>query len=184
MCGFFLFIAFIFRSNFQPRGGRIFLVMRYAWPFLTNLVTYQFFPWAVLFISMFKQDSSEWKKTLLMQCLLPLAETLFSHRQKTGPVVRERHSIVWAANITVTSFWVRWRRKSPTSRWVAQPFVWRVTISWRTCVVDKQIQSNSINRLFGRRSKKTSKLRTTGLCEGNPPVTSEQDKEFTTPCLW
>ena len=27
------------------------------------------------------------------------------------------------------------------------------------------------NRLFRRRSKKTSKLRVTGLCEGNPPVT-------------
>ena len=27
------------------------------------------------------------------------------------------------------------------------------------------------NRLFGRRTKKTSKPRVTGLCEGNPPVT-------------
>ena len=29
------------------------------------------------------------------------------------------------------------------------------------------------NRLFWRRSKKTSKLRVTGLCEGNSPVTGE-----------
>ena len=29
------------------------------------------------------------------------------------------------------------------------------------------------NRLFRRRSKKTSKLRITGLCEGNSPVTGE-----------
>ena len=29
------------------------------------------------------------------------------------------------------------------------------------------------NRLFRRRSKKTSKLRVTGLCVGNPPVTGE-----------
>ena len=29
-----------------------------------------------------------------------------------------------------------------------------------------------LNRWFRRRSKKTSKLRVTGLCEGNPPVTS------------
>ena len=28
-----------------------------------------------------------------------------------------------------------------------------------------------LNRLFRRRSKKISKLRVTGLCEGNPPVT-------------
>ena len=30
-----------------------------------------------------------------------------------------------------------------------------------------------LNRLFKRRSKKTSKLRLTGLCEGNLPVTNE-----------
>ena len=30
-----------------------------------------------------------------------------------------------------------------------------------------------INRLFKRRSKKTSKLRVTGLCAGNSPVTGE-----------
>ena len=29
-----------------------------------------------------------------------------------------------------------------------------------------------LNRLFRRRSKKTSKLHVTGLCDGNPPVTS------------
>ena len=31
----------------------------------------------------------------------------------------------------------------------------------------------TLNRLFGRISKKTSKLRVTGLCAGNPPVTGE-----------
>ena len=31
----------------------------------------------------------------------------------------------------------------------------------------------SLNRLFRRRSKKTSKLRVTGLCEGNSPVNGE-----------
>ena len=30
-----------------------------------------------------------------------------------------------------------------------------------------------LNRLFGRRSKKTSKLRVPGLCVGNSPVTGE-----------
>ena len=33
-----------------------------------------------------------------------------------------------------------------------------------------------LNRLFGRRPKKTSKLRVTGLCEGNPPVTGHLRK--------
>ena len=31
----------------------------------------------------------------------------------------------------------------------------------------------SLNRLFRRRSKKTSKLRVTGLCAGDSPVTGE-----------
>ena len=30
-----------------------------------------------------------------------------------------------------------------------------------------------LNRLYRRRSEKTSKLRVTGLCEGNSPVTGE-----------
>ena len=30
-----------------------------------------------------------------------------------------------------------------------------------------------LNRLFGRRSKKTSKFHVTGLCEGNSPLTGE-----------
>ena len=30
-----------------------------------------------------------------------------------------------------------------------------------------------LNRLFRRKSKKTSKLRVTGLCEGNSPVTGK-----------
>ena len=37
-----------------------------------------------------------------------------------------------------------------------------------------QITSSCLfNRVFRRRSKKTSKLRVTGLCEGNSPVTGE-----------
>ena len=47
-------------------------------------------------------------------------------------------------HITVTSWW-RWRFKSPVIRLF-------------------------LKRLFRRRTKKTSKLRVTGLCEGNPPV--------------
>ena len=48
---------------------------------------------------------------------------------------------------TVTSQLARWRLKSPVSRLFTQPF------------------------FFRRRSKKTSKLHVTGLCEGNSPVT-------------
>ena len=48
--------------------------------------------------------------------------------------------------ITATPYWKRWRLKSRASRLFAQPFV------------QAQI-------------KERSKLRVTGLCEGNPPVT-------------
>ena len=50
--------------------------------------------------------------------------------------------------ITMTSWWARWPLKSPASRLFT-------------------------NRLFGRRSEKTLKLRVTGLCAGNSPVTGE-----------
>ena len=40
-------------------------------------------------------------------------------------------------------------------------------------VLDHQPHDCLLNRLFGRRSKKTSKLRVTGLCAGNSPGTGE-----------
>ena len=43
----------------------------------------------------------------------------------------------------------------------------------REFVSNHQLHECLLNRLFRRRSKKTSKLRVTGLCEGNSPVTSE-----------
>ena len=51
------------------------------------------------------------------------------------------------------------------------------TLRWRhngrDSVSNQQPHDCLVNRLFGRRSKKTSKLRVTGLCEGNSPVTGE-----------
>ena len=51
------------------------------------------------------------------------------------------------------------------------------TLQWRHngCdgVSDHQLHDCLLNRLFRRRSKKTSKLRVTGLCAGNSPGTGE-----------
>ena len=51
------------------------------------------------------------------------------------------------------------------------------TLQWRhdgrDVVSNHQPDDCSLNPLFKRRSKKTSKLRVTGLCEGNLPVTGE-----------
>ena len=51
------------------------------------------------------------------------------------------------------------------------PSQWRH--NGRDSVSNHQPHDCLLNRLFRRRSKKTSKLRVTGLCEGNPPVTGE-----------
>ena len=51
------------------------------------------------------------------------------------------------------------------------------TLQWRhngrDDVSNHQSHNCLLNRLFRRRAKKTSKLRVTGLCAGNSPVTSE-----------
>ena len=51
------------------------------------------------------------------------------------------------------------------------------TLQWRhnkrDCVSNHHRLDCLINRLFRQRSKKTPKLRVTGLCEGNSPVTGE-----------
>ena len=52
-----------------------------------------------------------------------------------------------------------------------------MSLQWRhnefDGVLNHQRLDCLLNRLFRRRSKKTSKLRVTGLCEGNSPVTGE-----------
>ena len=54
---------------------------------------------------------------------------------------------------------------------------WQITLQWRhnghDSVSNHQPHDCLLNRLFRRRSKKTSKLRVTGLCAGNSPGTGE-----------
>ena len=58
-----------------------------------------------------------------------------------------------------------------TGQWV------KLALQWRHNEYDGVSNYKShdclLNRLFRRRSKKTSKLRATGICEGNSPVTGE-----------
>ena len=58
-----------------------------------------------------------------------------------------------------------------------RPGVYAWTLLWRhngpTGVSNHQPRDCLLNRLFRYRTKKTSKLRLTGLCEGNSPVTGE-----------
>ena len=54
---------------------------------------------------------------------------------------------------------------------------WFISLQWRhngyDCVSNHQPCNCLFNWFFRHRSKKTSKLRATGLCEGNSPVTGE-----------
>ena len=58
-------------------------------------------------------------------------------------------------------------------RWKATEKVHYTDHNERDGVSDHQSHECLLKRLFRRRSKKTSKLRVTGLCEGNSPVTGE-----------
>ena len=55
----------------------------------------------------------------------------------------------------------------------ACPITWQWRHNERDEVSNHHPHDCLLNRLFKRRSKKTSKLRVTGLCEGNSPVTGE-----------
>ena len=54
---------------------------------------------------------------------------------------------------------------------ISNPLQWHH--NERDCVSDHQPHDCLLNRLFRRKSKKTSKLRVTGLCDGNSPVTQK-----------
>ena len=66
----------------------------------------------------------------------------------------------------------------PISRWTYEIITINVVTlqrynNERDGVANHQPHDCILNHLFGHRSKKTSKFRVTGLCEGNSPVTDE-----------
>ena len=71
---------------------------------------------------------------------------------------------------------VKWSLCGQASRQPA-PAVGMNSLQWRhndhDCVSNHQPRGCLLNRFFRRRSKKTSKLRVTGLCVGNSPGTGE-----------
>ena len=81
--------------------------------------------------------------------------------------------------ILLTTFrWKRWNIKKHclTSRWhptVRHSYTLRWRHNSRDGVSNHQPHNCLLKRWFRCRSQKTSKLRVTGLCEGNSPVTGE-----------
>ena len=70
----------------------------------------------------------------------------------------------------------RWSQLAPDFR-VENTLQWRH--NGRDGVLNYQPRDCLLNRLFRRRSKKTSKLRVTGLCAGNSPMTGEFPAQMT-----
>ena len=88
-----------------------------------------------------------------------------------------------ATNVNVLVTRSRWDTM-PTSVWVTTLMEAYFTASWwrhNGCdsVSNHQPYHCLLNRLFRRRSKKTSKLRVTGLCVGNSPGTGEFPAQMT-----
>ena len=82
------------------------------------------------------------------------------------------------SNMTVRRSFLKWHRQkgigfcfSLDCMCKARPLRWRH--NEHDCVSNHQHHHCLLNRLFGCRSKETSKLRVTGLCVGNSPGTGE-----------
>ena len=91
---------------------------------------------------------------------LRLSRAIFTPSNQKGPVGGHVSYLHWQSycNVTLNSF------QEHHSDVIMVPMASQITIL--TIVY-------SLSRLFRRRSKKTSKLRVTGLCAGNSPVTGE-----------
>ena len=73
---------------------------------------------------------------------------------------------VFCISLNVFNQQISWRFLS-----VGLPLLWRH--NGHDCIPNHQPHHCLLSYLFGRRSKKTSKLRVTGLCVGNSPGTGE-----------
>ena len=107
--------------------------------------------------------------------IYPLGYPLLSNNHKNDKI--KTIDIIWFQSVVLYFHFSVIRFK----------FYWQVTINYqwyiplalqwrhngRDGVLNHQRLDRLLSRLFRRRSKETSKLRVTGLCEGNSPVTGE-----------
>ena len=106
-----------------------------------------------------KKSSAHWPFAL--QHLSPLDSP------QKGPLMRKAfpcHDVI-ITNYSMARLFMTWWHREP------RPLHWRQ--NGRDSVSNHQPHDCLLNRLFRRRSKKTSKLRVTGLCAGNSPGTGE-----------
>ena len=95
-------------------------------------------------------------------------------------IIKSKNNKVWSKSSSFPRWsWSRYTsfKSDATSSIRSLPAGARITVQWRhnerDGVSNHQPHDCLFNRLFRQRSKKTSKLRVTGLCAGNSPVTGE-----------
>ena len=89
------------------------------------------------------------------------------------------HVWIYHIHLRIIVFAVQWNRKQKAQRNHLHVLLGALFVSilqWRhnerDGVSNRRRLDYLLNRLFRRRSEKTSKIRVTGLCKGNPPVTA------------
>ena len=101
---------------------------------------------------------------------------LGQHRFRLWRVDWWHQAITWT-NVDLSSKELLWYSQDNNSRGALKLLIREITLRWRhndhAGVSNHQPHGCLLNRLFRRKSKKTSKLRVTGLCAGNSPVTGE-----------
>ena len=89
---------------------------------------------------------------------------------------------------TIIYFRNYWGRRWLPAKWQRGLCVLQWRHNGRYGVSNRQHHNDLLNRLFRRRSKKTSKLDATGLCGGNSPVTGEFPAQMASNaenvCIW
>ena len=91
-----------------------------------------------------------------LAALLPEGLSNFEFVRRLDLLIPRLHRILnWVPGYYCNDWSLQWRRNE------------------RDGLSNHQPHDCLLNRLFRRRSKKTTKLRVTGLCEGNSPVTGE-----------
>ena len=125
-------------------------------PFLMNVVFIYFFKW-------------QWV------CKFCMVETIFRSLCSRCLLLFSPEITLFIQSTLLCHVPWTWSRLLAIRERVPQKY--RLSLQWRhnghDSVSNYQPHDCLLNRLFRRRSKKTSKLRVTGLCAGNSPETGE-----------
>ena len=115
------------------------------------------------------------RNTVSTHGIIVVKASKYYHKHQSQNVARPTNSSLFSALVTFSIDSSRWHDPhnplTQTNRLLCTTLQWRH--HGRDSVSNHQPRDCLLNRLFRRRSKETSKLRVTGLCVGNSPVTDD-----------